>query len=105
MIAMFGTITEKAGAEKKLVRKELRLRREDENRIKAAAKAVGVPENDFILQATLKQADGVELNMHATILPAERFEAIKADVESSGEAVPGLVQLFVETKGARKNEE
>jgi len=56
-------------------RKELRLHREDEARIRAAAAATGLQEADFIRQAALLRAQEDERRLSLSILPAETFVA------------------------------
>ena len=65
-------------------RKELRMHRADEERIKAAAAATGLQEADFIRQAALLRAQEVEQRMSLSILPTEAFEAFRAAVEGPG---------------------
>ena len=100
---MFNTMTLLPVARKRGARKVLRLRREDEKLIKAAAKAAGMRESDFIVQASLKQAEEVQRNVPVCRLPLEAYEAFKADVEAPGEIDPGLSQLMEESKGLLKN--
>ena len=64
-------------------RKELRMHRADEARIRAAAAATGLQEADFIRQAALLRAQEVEQRMALSILPEEAFEAFKAAVAAS----------------------
>ena len=69
-------------------RKELRMHRADEERIKAAAAATGLQEADFIRQATLLRAQEVEQHVSLSVLPVEAFDAFKAAVEAPGQLVP-----------------
>ena len=62
--------------------KNLHLRRQDEERIKAAAKATGVREMDFIVPESIREAEHV-LNRHMSILPAGAFAAFKKAAEAS----------------------
>ena len=100
---MFNAMTMLPVARKKDVRKVLRLRREDEKLIKAAAKAAGMRETDFILQASLKHAEEFQRDVPVCRLPLEAFEAFKAEVEAPGEIDPGLARLMEESKGVLKN--
>ena len=84
-------------------RKELRLHRADEKRIKAAADATGLQEADFIRQAALLRAQEVEQRMSLSILPIEAFEAFKAAVDAPGKKVPGLARAAKATKGLLKD--
>ena len=68
-------------------RKNLRLRRQDEERIKAAAKATGVQEMDFIVPASIREAEHV-LNRHMSILPAGAFAAFKKAAEAPPRNLP-----------------
>ena len=80
-------------------RKELRLHREDEARIRAAAAATGLQEADFIRQAALLRAQEVERRLSLSILPAETFEAFQAAVAEPGKPVPGLAAAAKASKG------
>jgi uncharacterized protein (DUF1778 family) len=84
-------------------RKELRMHRADEERIRAAAAATGLQEADFIRQAALQRAQEVEQRMALSILPHETFEAFKAAVDAPGKVVPGLAQAFKASKGVLKD--
>ncbi len=84
-------------------RKELRLHRADEERIKAAAAATGLQEADFIRQAALARAQEVEQRMSLSILPTEAFEAFQAAVGTSGKMVPGLARAAEASKGLLKD--
>jgi len=84
-------------------RKELRLHRADEERIKAAAAATGLQEADFIRQAALLRAQEVEQRMSLSILPTEAFDAFHAAVEAAGKAVPGLARAAEASKGLLKD--
>jgi uncharacterized protein (DUF1778 family) len=80
-------------------RKEVRMHRADEERIKAAAAATGLQEADFIRQAALMRAQEVEQRLSLSILPVEAFDAFKAAVEAPGQVVPGLVRAAKASKG------
>jgi len=84
-------------------RKELRMHRADEERIKAAAAATGLQEADFIRQAALLRAHEVEQRMSLSILPIDAFEAFKAVVEAPGQVVPGLARAAEVSKGLLKD--
>lgn len=84
-------------------RKELRLHRQDEERIKAAAAATGLQEADFIRQAALLRAQEVERRLSLSILPTEAFEAFKAAVEAPGKVVPGLARAAKASEGLLKD--
>lgn len=84
-------------------RKELRMHRADEERIRAAAAATGLQEADFIRQAALLRAQEVEQRMALSILPQEAFDAFKAAVEAPGKVVPGLAQALKASGGMLKD--
>ncbi len=84
-------------------RKELRLHRSDEERIRAAAAATGLQEADFIRQAALLRAQEVEQRLSLSILPVEAFDAFKAAVEAPGKRVPGLARATEASKGLLKD--
>lgn len=84
-------------------RKELRLHRADEERIKAAAAATGLQEADFIRQAALLRAQEVEQRMSLSILPTDAFEAFQAAIETPGKVVPGLARAVEASKGLLKD--
>lgn len=84
-------------------RKELRLHRADEERIRAAAAATGLQEADFIRQAALLRAQEVEQRMSLSILPADAFEAFHAAIESPGKMAPGLARAAEASKGLLKD--
>lgn len=84
-------------------RKELRMHRADEERIKAAAAATGLQEADFIRQAALLRAQEVEQRMALSILPVDAFEAFRVAVEAPGKAVPGLMKAAAASKGLLKD--
>lgn len=88
-------------------RKELRMHRADEERIKAAAAATGLQEADFIRQAALLRAQEVEQRLSLSILPIDAFEAFKAaveiTVETPGKVVPGLARATEASKGLLKD--
>ena len=80
-------------------RKEVRMHRADEERIKAAAAATGLQEADFIRQAALMRAQEVEQRMALSILPLEAFEAFQNAVSTTGKAVPGLARAAAASTG------
>jgi len=84
-------------------RKELRMHRADEERIRAAAAATGLQEADFIRQAALLRAQEVEQRMTLSILPVEAFEAFKAVAGMPGQVVPGLARAAEASKGLLKD--
>ncbi len=84
-------------------RKELRMHRADEERIKAAATATGLQEADFIRQAALLRAQEVEQRMALSILPRETFDAFQAAVAAPGKVVPGLAQAMKASEGVLKD--
>ena len=67
-------------------RQEVRMHREDEQRIRAAALATGVQEADFIRQAALRMAADVERRLSLSVLP-----------------VAGVRSLPVRRRGARED--
>jgi len=84
-------------------RKELRLHRADEERIRAAAAATGLQEADFIRQAALLRAQEVEQRMSLSILPLDAFDAFRAAVEAPGVVVTGLASAAQASKGLLKD--
>lgn len=80
-------------------RKELRLHRADEARIKVAAAALGLQEADFIRQATLERVLEVEQRLSLSVLPQAAFDAFTAAVESPGKPVAGLVEAAKASEG------
>ena len=80
-------------------RKELRLHREDEARIRAAAAATGLQEADFIRQAALLRAQEVEQRLALSILPQETFDAFTAAINAPGKIIPGLAHAAAGSKG------
>ena len=84
-------------------RKELRMHRADEERIRAAAAATGLQEADFIRQAALLRAQEVEQRISLSILPIEVFEAFRSVVVSPGKVVPGLARAAKASKGLLKD--
>jgi uncharacterized protein (DUF1778 family) len=80
-------------------RKELRLHRADEERIRAAAAATGLQEADFIRQAALLRAQEVEQRLSLSILPIEAFEAFRSATETPGKVVTGLARAATASKG------
>ncbi len=91
------TVTQTPG--KMEARKEVRMHRADEARIRAAAAATGLQEADFIRQAALLRAQEVEQRLALSILPEVAFAAFKTAVEAPGQTVPGLAQAAKATKG------
>lgn len=73
-------------------RKEVRMHRADEERIRAAAAATGLQEADFIRQAALLRAQEVEQRASLSVLPVAAFDAFRAAVVVPGQAVPGLAR-------------
>jgi len=84
-------------------RKEVRMHRADEERIRAAAAATGLQEADFIRQAALLRAQEVEQRMTLSILPIEAFKAFQAAVAAPGKKVLGLAEAAKTTKGLLKD--
>jgi uncharacterized protein (DUF1778 family) len=83
-------------------RKELRMHRADEERIRAAA-ATGLQEADFIRQAALLRAQEVEQRMALSILPHEAFEAFKAAIVAPGKVSTGLARAIKASEGMLKD--
>lgn len=102
-LTMFSIETIATTPGKMEARKELRMHRADEERIKAAAAATGLQEADFIRQAALLRAYEVEQRISLSILPIDAFEAFKAAVEAPGKVVPGLARAAEASKGLLKN--
>jgi uncharacterized protein (DUF1778 family) len=96
---MFATESIKATAGKMEARKELRLPRADEQRIKAAAAATGLQEADFIRQAALLRAQEVEQRLSLSLLPVDAFEAFRAATEAPGKVVTGLARAAAASRG------
>lgn len=84
-------------------RKELRLHRADEARIRAAAAATGLQEADFIRQAALARAQEVERRLSLSVLPIEAFDAFRAATAATGAVVPGLAAAARASKGLLKD--
>ncbi|MEO0547544.1 MAG: hypothetical protein AAF035_11420 [Pseudomonadota bacterium] len=84
-------------------RKELRMHKADEERIKAAAAATGLQEADFIRQAALLRARDVEQRMAMSLLPPEAYAAFKTATEAQGRSIPGLARAELATKGLLKD--
>jgi uncharacterized protein (DUF1778 family) len=84
-------------------RKEVRMHRQDEQRIRAAALATGVQEADFIRQAALQMAAEVERRLSLSVLPIETFEAFLSAIEAPGKKVPGLAAAAKASEGLLKN--
>ena len=100
---MFSIETTTPTSGKMEARKEVRMHRQDEERIKAAAAATGLQEADFIRQAALMRAQEVERRLSLSILPAEAFAAFKAAVEAPGRVIPGLAAAAKASKGLLKD--
>ncbi|MFA8444020.1 DUF1778 domain-containing protein [Yoonia sp.] len=100
---MFAIETTASTPGKMEARKELRMHRADEERIKAAAAATGLQEADFIRQAALLRAQDVEQRMSLSILPIDAFEAFKAAVEAPGKVIPSLARAVDASKGLLKD--
>lgn len=100
---MFASETTSHTPGKMDARKELRMHRTDEERIKAAAAATGLQEADFIRQAALLRAQQVEQRASLSVLPVETFDAFKAAVEAPGRVVPGLARAADASKGLLKD--
>ncbi|GGJ57422.1 hypothetical protein CDQ92_06525 [Sphingopyxis bauzanensis] len=79
-------------------RKEVRMHRADEERIRAAAAATGLQEADFIRQAAIIRAQEVKQRMTLSSLPVETFEAFRAAIEAPGKKVPNLTRAAKVTK-------
>ena len=84
-------------------RKEVRMHRADEERIRAAAAATGLQEADFIRQAALLRAQEVEQRISLSILPVDAFEAFRAAVAAPGKVVAGLARAADASKGLLKD--
>ena len=84
-------------------RKELRMHRADEERIKAAAAATGLQEADFIRQAALLRVQEIEQRVSLSALPVEAFDAFKAAIDAPGKVVPGLQKAAEASKGLLKD--
>lgn len=100
---MFATETTAPTPGKMEARKELRMHRADEERIKAAAAATGLQEADFIRQAALLRAQEVEQRVSLSVLPAQAFDAFRAAVDAPGLVVPGLARAAEASKGLLKD--
>ena len=100
---MFGIETVTPTPGKMEARKEVRMHRRDEERIRAAAAATGLQEADFIRQAALLRAQEVEQRISLSILPVEALEAFKAAVEAPGRIVPGLARAAEASQGILKD--
>lgn len=96
---MFATETVTPTPGKMEARKEIRMHRADEKRIRAAAAATGLQEADFIRQAALLRAQEVEQRLSLSILPVKAFDAFKAAVEAPGRVVPGLARVARASEG------
>lgn len=96
---MFATESITPPSGKMEARKELRLHRADEQRIRAAAAATGLQEADFIRQAALLRVQEVEQRLSLSILPIEAFEAFRRATEAPGKVVTGLARAAAASKG------
>lgn len=101
MFAPENTLTTTPG--KMEARKELRMHRSDEARIKAAAAATGLQEADFIRQAALMRAEEVERRISLSILPVDAFNAFRAAVAAPGRSAAGLARAADASKGLLKD--
>ena len=99
---MFDMESVKSTSGKMDVRKELRMRREDEELIKFAASATGLRESDFIRRAAIMHARKVQPRMSLSVLPREAFDDFKAAVEVPGKSVLGLTNAFESSMGSRE---
>jgi len=84
-------------------RKELRMHKQDEARIKAAAAATGLQEADFIRQAALLRALEVERRLSLSILPEETFAVFKAATEAPAVVQGGLQAAATSSEGLLKD--
>ncbi|NNU82174.1 DUF1778 domain-containing protein [Halovulum dunhuangense] len=84
-------------------RKEVRMHRADEERIRAAAAATGLQEADFIRQAALLRAEEVERRVSLSLLPEDAFGAFRAAVEAPAQVLPGLARAAEASKGILKD--
>lgn len=84
-------------------RKEVRMHRTDEARIRAAAAATGLQEADFIRQAALLRAQEVEERLSLSVLSPELFKAFQVALDAPGNKVEGLARAAQATKGLLKN--
>jgi uncharacterized protein (DUF1778 family) len=100
---MLGIETVRPTPGKMEARKEVRMHRRDEERIRAAAAATGLQEADFIRQAALARAQEVEERLSLSVLPLEVFEAFKAAVGVPGTLVPGLARAAEASRGLLKD--
>lgn len=100
---MFTLTSAKPALGKMEARKELRMHRTDEERIRAAAAATGLQEADFIRQAAILRAQEVERRMSLSILPIEAFDAFQTALVKPGKVVPGLAQAAEVSKGFLKD--
>ncbi|GAA6210234.1 hypothetical protein NBRC116601_35270 [Cognatishimia sp. WU-CL00825] len=100
---MFAMIDTSATGERMTARKEVRMRPSDEQRIKAAAAAVGLNEADFIRQAALHQVNEVERRTSMSVLPEDVFQAFKQAVSAPGRVLPGLADAAARSQGILKD--
>ena len=94
---MFSFETVSSAPGKMEARKELRMHRADEERIRAAAAATGLQEADFIRQAALLRARDVEQRLSMSLLPPESYAAFKSATEAQGKSIPGLARAELAT--------
>lgn len=100
---MFAMDTVKPAQGKMEARKEVRMHRQDEERIRAAAAATGVNEADFIRQAAILRAQEVEQRLSLSVLPTEAFAAFKAAIDTPAEAASGLAAAARASQGILKD--
>jgi uncharacterized protein (DUF1778 family) len=101
---MFASNTPQTTPGKMEARKEVRLHRRDEERIKAAAAATGLQEADFIRQAALLRVEEIERRQSLSVLPVEAFDAFKAAIDGTGKVVPGLAAAAKASEGVLKDD-
>ena len=100
---MFGIESVAAPVGKMEARKEVRMHRQDEARIRAAAAATGLQEADFIRQAAITRALEVEQRLSLSILPEETFAAFQSAVGAPGKVVAGLAAAAAASKDRLKD--
>ena len=100
---MFSIESAKPTSCKMDMRKELRMRREDEALVKLAASAEGLHVDDFIRRAAILRARDVQRRMSHSVLPVETFKEFNAAVEAPGKTVPGLARAFEASEGLLKH--
>lgn len=87
---MFAQVGPEGARERKSARKELRLRKSDEDRIRRAAAAVGLSETDFITEAAMARVEEVERRSLVSVLPQEVFLRFGEAIAAQGRVVSGL---------------